>query len=576
MRIIDKNAGSGFSKRRFFVLGIYIILMVGLFTRAVYLQIFNKEFLKDHGDARALRVVEIPANRGAITDRNGEPLAISTPVSSIWAEPQQVMANGIPDLELLAEYLQMQGGTLITLLQDQMDRQFVYLKRHTTPKLAEQVMSLNIPGIFLQKEHRRYYPASEVTAHVLGFTNIDDVGQEGVELAYNSWLQGVPGSKKVLKDRLGHIIDDVEKISAPTPGKQLALSIDKRVQYLAYRELKDAVSRHKANAGVLVMLHAKTGEVIAMVGQPSYNPNKRTGMNSAHYRNRALTDVFEPGSTLKPFTVATALQVGLYNSQTTIDTNPGTLRVGKYIIRETDDKNYGVINLSKIIKKSSNIGISKVALSLQPSDLWSSLVKVGFGQVTASGFPGEATGYLTPYNDWSDVQQATMSFGYGISVTALQLAQSYLVFSGDGKILPVSFLKIEKPTASRRVFDSRVARQLRDMLETVADEGGTGQRGAIPGYRVAGKTGTVRKVTAGGYTEDRYLSLFVGLAPASDPHLVTVVMLDEPKNGQYYGGLVAAPVFANVMAGALRILNVPPDDLSLMQEKIAATEGAKK
>jgi cell division protein FtsI (penicillin-binding protein 3) len=556
-----------FPMRRWFLLSLYTVCMAGLLFRAVDLQVLNKEFLQDHGDARALRVVKIPAHRGMITDRNGESLAISTPVNSIWAVPRKVMAADAK-LDQLAKYLHMDEKELSSLLRDRIGRQFVYLKRHVAPALAEQVMLLDIPGISLQREYRRYYPAAEVTSHVLGFTNIDDSGQEGIELAYDNWLKGSPGSKRVLKDRLGRIIENIESITTPAPGNELVLSIDRRVQYLAYRELKSAVNHHKARAGTLVMLDVKTGEIIAMVGQPSYNPNNRTGLKSGHYRNRALTDVFEPGSTLKPFTIATALESGLYNLKSTIDTHPGFFKVGDHTIR--DHRNFGVIDLVTVIKKSSNVGASKIALSLEPLDFWSTLTKVGFGQTTGSGFPGEVSGYLNPYNNWSEVEQATMSFGYGISTTALQLAHAYMPFATDGMMLPVSFLKVTEPVSSRRVFSAGVARQVRTMLETVVQKGGTGNKALVEGYRVAGKTGTVHKTVVGGYSEDRYLSLFAGMAPASNPRLIAVVIIDEPKGDQHSGGLVAAPVFANVMAGALRLLDVPPDDLPVLNRQVIA------
>jgi len=556
-----------FPMRRWFLLSLYTLCVAGLLYRVVDLQVLNKEFLQNHGDARALRVVKIPAHRGMITDRNGESLAISTPVNSIWAVPRKVMAADAK-LDQLAKYLHMDEKELSSMLKDRMGRQFVYLKRHVAPALAEQVMLLDIPGVSLQREYRRYYPAGEVTSHVLGFTNIDDSGQEGMELAYDDWLKGSPGSKRVLKDRLGRIIENIESITTPDPGNELVLSIDRRVQYLAYRELKSAVNHHKARAGTLVMLDVKTGEIIAMVGQPSYNPNNRTGLKSGHYRNRAVTDVFEPGSTLKPFTIATALESGLYNLKSTIDTHPGFFKVGDHTIR--DHRDYGVIDLATVIKKSSNIGASKIALSLEPLEFWSTLTKVGFGQATGSGFPGEASGFLNPYNNWSEVEQATMSFGYGISTTALQLAQAYMPFATDGMMLPVTFLKVSEPVAASRVFSAGVARQVRAMLETVVQKGGTGYRASIEGYRVAGKTGTVHKTVAGGYSEDRYLSLFAGMAPASNPRLIAVVIIDEPKGDQYYGGLVAAPVFSKVMAGALRLLDIPPDDLPVLNGQIIA------
>ena len=564
---------TGHTKRRRFLFGIYVLCMLGLFVRISYLQVWNKEFLKNHGDARALRVVKIPANRGSILDRNGEPLAISTPVSSIWATPREVMAAKHENFAMLAEYLQMEEQTLMAILHNYSSKEFAYLKRLISPALAQQVMALKIPGIYTQKEYRRYYPTGEVTAHVLGFTNIDDAGQEGIELAYDDWLNGSTGSHKVLQDRLGQVIEHVEMMSIPDHGKDLVLSIDKRIQYLAYRELQKAVTEHKARAGVLVILDAQTGEIIAMVGQPSYNPNDRTGFKSAYYRNRALTDVFEPGSTIKPFTIASALENGTHDLKTVINTSPGTFKVGEHTIR--DHQNYGRLNLESIIKKSSNIGASKISLALEPVNFWTTLQDVGFGQVTTSGFPGETAGYVTPYNAWSDVQQAIMSFGYGISVTAVQLAQAYIAFAQDGILVPISFLKIAEPSTAKRVLPAHVAQQVRAMLETVVQEG-SGKKAAVSGYRIAGKTGTVHKNIPGGYAKDRYVSLFVGLAPASLPRLVAVVMIDEPKTEEYYGGLVAAPVFERIMAGSLRLLNIPPDNLTTVNKTVISMADGEK
>ncbi len=564
----DKN--TVLSGRRWVVLFLYTAMMICLLGRAVELQVLNRDVLRDRGDARAVREVSIPAHRGMIVDRNGEALAISTPMNSIWAEPKKLLEAGNEHLDKLAKHLQRDATALRTLLRNRMDKQFVYLKRQVVPTLAERIEQLEIPGVSLEKEYRRYYPAGEVTAHVLGFTNIDDRGQEGLELAYDDALQGTPGGKRVLKDRLGRTIQNIESIRTSRPGNSIELSIDKRVQYLSYRELKAAVKRHRARAGVLVMLDATTGEVIAMVGQPAYNPNNKSRLKGAHYRNRALTDVFEPGSTLKPFTIATALSSGMYTPGALVDTRPGSWVVGEHTIQ--DHQNYGVVDLSTIIKKSSNVGASRIALSLESVELWSLLSDVGFGQMTASGFPGEAAGYLGAHDNWSEVEQATIAFGYGISVTALQLAQAYLAFASDGMILPISFLKHDgAAVAGYRVLSADVAGEVRRMLEGVVGEGGTGRRAAISGYRVAGKTGTVHKSTAGGYAEDRYLSLFVGMAPASNPRLVTVVVIDEPGNGEYFGGLVAAPVFSEVMAGALRLLDIPPDDIPVLGEQIAVT-----
>lgn len=556
-----------YEKRRWLVLSLYIAGMCVLIWRAVDLQVISKEFLQEHGDARALRVVQIPAHRGMITDRNGEPLAVSTSVNSIWATPRRVLASEA-DLSPLAKYLDISVEDLKNLLIDRIGRDFVYLKRRVDPSMSEKVMALNIPGISLEPEFRRYYPAGEVTAHMIGFTNIDDTGQEGLELAYNDWLKGTPGTKRVLKDRLGRTIENVESISVPDPGKNLELSIDRRIQYLAYRELKAAVQAHNARGGSLVMLDTKTGEVVAMVGQPSYNPNNRSGMKGEYYRNRAVTDVFEPGSTLKPFTIAAALESGVYTPSTEIDTRPGHFKVGNHTIR--DIRNYGVIDVATIIKKSSNVGISKIALSLEPNKLRQILSNAGFGSSTGSGFPGEASGFLSVINNWSEVGLATIAFGYGLSVTVLQLAQAYQIFATDGQVLPVSFIKVNGPVSGMQVITPGIAKQIRTMLESAVEKEGTGQLAVVRGYKVGGKTGTVHKAISGGYSEDRYLSLFAGFAPVEDPRLVMVVMIDEPKGLQYFGGQVAAPVFSKVMAGALRLMDIPPDNLPGLQESMIA------
>ena len=555
------------NKRRWPILLLYLAGMAMLMWRAVDLQVLNRDFLQGHGDARALRTVEIPAHRGMITDRNGEPLAISTPVNSIWATPRKVMAPGM-DLGPLARCLEIPINELKSELQARAGRDFVYLKRQIEPSFAEKVMNLGIPGISLEQESRRYYPAGEISAHVVGFTNIDDVGQEGLELAYDEWLQGKPGSKKVLQDRLGRIVADVESIRTAEPGKNLELSIDQRIQYLAYRELKAAVAAHKARSGALVVLDAGTGEVLAMAGQPSYNPNNRSGLKGQYFRNRAMTDVFEPGSTIKAFIIAAALESGLYTADTVIDTRPGFFKVGSHTIR--DHNNFGVINVATVIKKSSNVGAAKIALSLEPSKLWDTLSSVGFGATTGSGFPGEASGFLTSSSSWSEVEIATIAFGYGVSVTALQLAQAYTVIANNGMLLPVSFVKVREPVTGRRVMPAEIAGQVRKMLAAVVQKEGTGQRAAVEGYTVAGKTGTVHKAEPGGYSADRYISLFAGIAPLQNPRLVMVIMIDEPQGNEYYGGQVAAPVFAKVMAGALRLLDITPDDLPALNNNVVA------
>lgn len=535
-----------------------------LMWRAVDLHVFNKEFLQGQGDARYLRVVPVPAHRGMITDRFGEPLAISTPVASVWANPSELKVH--PEhWRTLANVLKIDVNTIAEQVKERHDKEFVYLKRHVNPDIVQRLKNLNIPGVDFQREYRRYYPAAEVTAHLLGFTNIDDHGQEGVELAFDHLLQGTPGANRVIKDRLGRVVETVERVSEPRPGQDVILSIDRRIQYLAYRELKAAVKKHQAKSGSAVVLDAKTGEILAMVNQPAFNPNDRKELlGGSHLRNRALTDVFEPGSTIKPFTVAAALEAGNYRPDTLIDTTPGLFRVGRKLIK--DMHNYGEIDVATVIQKSSNVGASKLALSLEPRQLWDVLAGVGFGYESGSRFPGEAPGNLSDYSGWQKIERATMSFGYGLSVTALQLARAYAVFSNDGYLPPVSLLRtvhgIEKNAqTTQRVFSAQTARQVRLMMETVVQNGGTGTKAHVPGYRIAGKTGTVKKIGANGYEDDAYLSVFAGMAPASNPRLVMVVMVDDPQGKQYYGGLVAAPVFSKVMAGALRMLDIAPDDL---------------
>ncbi len=549
------------------------LVAVVLSWRAVDLQVLDKEFLQSQGDARHLRVVRIAAHRGMITDRHGQPLAISTPVDSVWANPQAVVAAGeqwrLRGAEL-ARLLGLDVDYLWQRIMSRAEREFVYLKRHVHPERAQRIMALGIPGISLQREYRRYYPAGEVAAHVVGFTNVDDQGQEGIELAYDAWLRGLPGSKRVLKDRLGHIVEDVESISAPQPGKDLRLSLDLRLQYLAYRELKTAVRLHRARAASALILDARSGEVLAMVNQPAYNPNRREGLRGERYRNRAVTDVFEPGSTVKPFTVAAALEAGRFRPDTRIDTAPGYFRVGRDTIR--DVVNYGRIDVTTVIQKSSNVGASKIALALPAEQLWGIFSGVGFGSLTGSGFPGEVSGLLTDYWRWRDIERATLAFGYGLSVTALQLAQAYAVLAADGHLRPVSFLALQEPPPGEQVMAAATARQVVAMMESVVTRQGTGHLARVRGYRVAGKTGTVQKSGRDGYSDEHYVSLFAGVAPASDPRLVMVVVIDEPRGEEYYGGRVAAPVFASVMAGALRLLGIAPDDVPAVHQRVAAVE----
>ncbi len=549
---------SGYTGRKWFLLALFSLAATAVACRVFYLQILNKDFLIDQGDARAIRSVDIPTYRGMITDRNGEPVAVSTPVASIWAAPGKVLDSGA-DLGQLAGLLGTSAQEIRRFMTDRQDRNFVYMKRQVLPDTARRVRDLRIPGINIEKEYKRYYPIGEVASHLIGFTDIDDAGQEGIELAFDDWLRGDPGKKRVLKDLYGSIVKDIENIRQPAPGRSLALALDQRLQYLAYRELKAAVLRNKARGGMLLLLGVRTGEVLALAVQPPFNPNNRADFKGNHYRNRVVTDVFEPGSTIKPFTISAALMSGLYQPETMVDTAPGQLRLGRYSI--SDINNYGTLSISDVIRKSSNVGTTKVALALGPERLWKLHHNIGFGSPTMSGYPGEAPGTLTDYADWSRLDLATVSYGYGISVTTMQLAQAYSVIASGGLLYPISFQKVSTIPAPRRVMPEMVAFEVNRMMRTVIGPGGSGRRAAVEGYHVAGKTGTVHKTSESGYEEDRYTSLFAGFAPATEPRLVLVVVIDDPGAGRYFGGQVAAPVFSRVMQGALRILNIPPDNL---------------
>ena len=545
---------------RMFIIVVFIILSIAaLVWRAFDLHILDNAFLQDQGAARYLRVMPISTHRGMITDRNGEPLALSTPVDSVWIHPKEFLTVQA-QWPKLAKILDVKVSYITKIVMQRKTRDFVYLQRHVTPEKSQRILALGLSGVSLQREYRRYYPAGEVASHVLGFTNIDDAGQEGMELAYDDWLQGTPGLKRVLKDRLGRVIKHVELIKQAKPGKDLILSIDRRLQYLTYRELKKAVQKHKAKSGSAVILDVKTGEVLAMVNQPSYNPNNRKKLKSKNFRNRAVTDIFEPGSTIKPFTMAAALESGSYRPTTKVDTTPGTLRVGTSLIR--DHRNYGVIDLTHIIQKSSNVGMTKIALSIPASKITRMHNNVGFGLSSNSGFPGEVSGLVNLISDKQKIERATLSYGYGLSVTSLQLARAYAVIANKGKRVPVKFTRVDNDVIGKAVLSENTSRQIISMMETVITKEGTGSLASIPGYRVAGKTGTVKKITVSGYSDKKYLSIFAGLVPASNPRLVMVVNVDEPSGGVYYGGEVAAPVFSKVMAGALRILDIAPDDIN--------------
>lgn len=552
------------------VLVVFVMTLSVLMWRSVDLHVLQRDHLQREGDARSERVVPIATHRGMLLDRHGEPLAISTPVDSVWVQPQEFI-EAQAKWSKLAGLLGMPLKQIRHLVLSRQQREFVYLKRRINPELAQRVMALNLPGLALQREYRRYYPLGEVAAHVVGFTDVDDQGQEGLELAFNDWLQSHPGRKRVMRDRLGHVIKDVELIRAPQPGNDLNLSIDRRLQYLTYRELKRAVKTHRARSGSAVLLDARSGEVLAIVNQPAFNPNNRGQLKGARYRNRAVTDVFEPGSTIKPFTVAAAMEKRLFSVHTMLDTSPGLMRVGTNTIR--DIRNYGRIDVATVLKKSSNVGATKIALATPPEAFWKVLSGVGFGTTSGSEFPGEADGRLAHHSRWRTIERATLAFGYGMSVTPLQLAQAYTVLADDGRLKPVTFRRLDEPVTATPVMRPETARRVMHMLEAVVSEEGTASKAAVPGYRVAGKTGTVKKATAGGYTEDSYLSVFVGVAPVSDPRLVMVVSINEPRGEDYYGGEVAAPVFARVMSGALRLLDVPMDDLSNPAVKLALVGG---
>lgn len=551
------GAGSLNARARFrIVAAMLFAAMCVLIGMAVWLQVINSQFYQEQGDARMLRDVTIPASRGSIFDRNGEPLAVSTPVASIWANPRELLQHP-EQLPLLAQALQIDATDLAERLAQRADREFLYLRRHLSPEQAEAILALRIAGVASQREYRRFYPAGEIMAQVLGTTNIDDVGQEGLELAFNAWLTGTPGVKRVIRDRLGRSIQNVDLLRPAQPGRDLTLSIDRRVQYLAYRELGRALQEHAASAGSAVMLDVANGEILAMVNLPSFNPNAREDSISAARRNRALTDVFEPGSVMKALTAVAALESGKYTPGTAIVTAPGYLILrGGYTIR--DYKDYGTLSLTGVLVKSSNVGAVRIADTLSAVQQDSAYRRFGLGHSTGSGFPGESAGVLAAASQWGAVQKQTIAYGYGVSVTALQLARAYAAFGNGGRLPTPIFIK-GAPAQLRRATSPEVALQVLRMLEAVTGPEGTATRSNVSGYRVAGKTGTSRKASAGGYTEKRYVSVFTGLAPASKPRFVLTVVINDPRGGEYGGGAVAAPVFSNIMREALRLLDVAPD-----------------
>jgi cell division protein FtsI (penicillin-binding protein 3) len=547
---------------------IYLILaavVCVLVWRVLDLQL-NNEFLQGQGNARVLRELDVTAHRGMITDRNGHPLAISTPVSSVWVNPKEFDLNN-KQIYKLAKLLKLNSRYLKNKIQKRSNKEFIYIKRRIKPDLAQQILDLNIKGVDTVREYRRYYPDGEVFGHVLGFTDVDDNGQEGMELAYNEWLSGESGKKRVVKDRLGRIVAIEEQIKAPQHGNDLKLSLDRRIQFLAYKALKQTVQEHKAKSGSIVVLDIETGEVVAMANQPGFNPNRLSDRQSYRYRNRAITDLFEPGSTMKPIAIAAALDSGRFSPSTEIETGDGWFMVNGKTIKDTHA--YGKIDVTTVIQKSSNVGTSKIALKLPKPLLWNTYYSFGFGSDTGSGFPGESSGRLVRPRRISDIEQAALSFGYGMAVTNLQLASAYGTIARQGQKLPITFLAQDEileqesePASAQVALSKRSLRQVSQMMETVVNSGGTAPQAAVEGYRVAGKTGTVKKTSrSGGYTKKKYSAVFAGYAPASDPKLAIVVMIDEPDNGDYYGGLVAAPAFSSVMSGALRLLNIDPDNV---------------
>jgi len=539
-----------------------ILISTLLIVRIIDLTIFQKTFLQMKGNARVIRSVIQPSFRGMILDRNGYPLAISASVYSVWMNPQE-FDKSTQDLKTLSQFLGLKSSYIKNLFARYEDssKEFVYLKRDIAPPIAKKIKKLNIPGIYLQEDFKRFYPEGEVLSHVIGFTNIDDRGQEGLELVHDQWLMGTPGKKIVIKDRLGRVVSDLKNVQDLKSGHDLVLSISRSIQYLAYRELLAGVKANDADSGSVVIIDVKTGEILAMANQPSFNPNNRPLTTSDAIRNRAVTDVFEPGSTIKAFSVASALDSGLYQPDTMVDTSPGYIQVGKKILR--DEHNNGILSLTKILQISSNVGMTKVILSLPPNELLNMLHKVGFGEMTNIGLPGERSGTLVPHNNWGLISPATMGFGYGISVTALQLAEAYAVLANHGVKMPLSILRQDQPGAGVRVMDQNVADQMLEILESVVQKGGTGERARISGYRIAGKTGTAWMTGPNGYDKHRYVSSFVGVAPASSPRYVIAVVIQNPKAGNYYGGYVSGPIFRKIMEGTLHLLNVPPDDVEL-------------
>lgn len=536
------------------------LLLMGAFAaligRAFYLQIFNSDFLQEKGESRYRRDIEVSASRGKIVDRNGDMLAVSTPMKTVWAIPADARTMTADQKRQLAALLEMSLRELDAKIAQ--EKTFTFIKRQVPPETAARIAALKLPGVHQEREFRRFYPTGDMTAHIVGFTGVDDKGLEGVELAFQQNLLGRPGSRSVIRDRRGNIIEDVGALKAPQDGQDIRLALDSKLQYLAYSQLKAAIEEHKAKAGGIVVIDARNGEILALANWPTYNPNNRDNLSGAQLRNRALTDTFEPGSTLKPFAAALALDKGKFKPESVINCAPGKLTIGTATI--SDAHPHGALTVNQVIQKSSNVGVTKMALTLPPEEMWGMLDAVGFGRLPRLGFPGEVAGRLRPWKNWRPIEQATMSYGHGISVSLIQLARAYTVFARDGDLIPLSLTKTEgEPVRGVQVFSPQTARDMRMMLEMAAGPGGTAPKAQVPGYRVAGKTGTAHKLEGGNYV-NKYVSSFVGFAPVSDPRLIIAVMIDEPSAGKHYGGAVAAPVFAQVAGASLRTLGVQPDE----------------
>lgn len=544
------------------VIGLLALMVGAICWRIIDLQVVDRDFLKGQGDARSLRHIPIPAHRGLITDRNGEPLAVSTPVTTLWANPKEMQASK-ERWPQLAAALGQNSQQLTERLTQQASKEFIYLVRGLTPEQGQHVLDLKVPGVYGLEEFRRFYPAGDVTAHMVGFTDLDDHGREGVELAYDEWLAGVPGKRQVIKDRRGRLIKDIQVTKNAKAGKTLALSIDLRLQYLATRELRNAIAEQEAKAGSLVIMDVKTGEVLAMVNQPTYNPNNRRSMFPAAMRNRAIIDVFEPGSTVKPISMSAALQSGRWKITDKVEVYPGSLQIGRYTIKDVSRSEGPILDLTGILINSSNVGMSKIAFDIGGEAIYRVMSQVGLGQYTGLGFPGERVGNLPNHREWRKAETATLSYGYGVSVTALQLVHAYAALANDGKMVPLSILKVDKAPEAVQAIPKETAETVQGMLQQVIEAPRGVFRAQVPFYHVGGKSGTARKATVGskGYTENAYRSLFAGFGPMSDPRYAIVVVIDEPSKGGYFGGLVSAPVFSKVMSGTLRLMNVPPDNL---------------